>query len=120
MRVVQIPIDIDRRFRAALLEGSKAGGHRAQWHIRNALENGPSRGGVAESIAYFGDRLDALLKMTAMVVDGMEITVPGFKTWLVETGFGNDKTMIKGFVKLAEHVNAQGSLLPDAKRAFLH
>ena len=118
MRVVQIPKVIDQAYRLALLAGAKDAGPKALWYIRRSLDAGPSRGGAQEAMAHFGPELDVSLKMTAMIVDGLEISVPGFKKWLVDTGFGNDLNMIKGFVRWAEYVNAKGKILPDAKRAF--
>jgi hypothetical protein len=118
-REVRIPADIDRRYRAALLEGSKAGGHRAHWHISNALQNGPSRGGLAETLAYFKEHDASFLACTAELVDGLEITVPGFKRWLEATGFGNDVRMVRGFLAWAEHVDGKGAILPNAEKAFL-
>lgn len=114
-----IRLDVDRRFRAALLEAARLhGGRHARFHIGNALEHGPSRGGVAESVRYFGKELQVKLLLTAMIVDGLEITVPGFKRWLELTGFGNDKTMIKGFVAWAEYVNGQGKVIGEARQVF--
>ena len=96
--------DIDEKFRRGLMEAARHGGTRARWLIKNALSNGPSTNGIAESIAYFGDELDLKLKLTAGVVDGIEVSLNGFKKWLELTGFGNDKTMIRGFVAWAEYV----------------
>ena len=45
------------------------------------------------------------LKLTARMVDNLEVAMPGFKVWLHLTGYGNDKTMIKGFLKWAEYEN---------------
>lgn len=120
MNVVRIPAYLDRRFRRALLEASKVGGPEAQDQIRSALANGPSRGGIAETLRYFGKTDARFLAHTAHIIDGIEVTVPGFKQWLEATGFGNDKTMIRGFLAWADYVNAEGSVIPDAKRAFLH
>lgn len=118
MREVRILRSVDEAFRRALIAGAKDGGQHAVWYIRCALEDGPSRKGAAEAMEHFGNELHAKLVMTAMIVDGMEISVPGFKQWLVDTGFGNDLTMIKGFVAWAEYVNARGRVIPDAAIAF--
>jgi len=69
---------------------------------------------VQETISYFGDELDVKLKLTAQIVDGLEISVPGFKKWLELTGFGNDKTMIRGFVAWAEHKAGKGRVMSNA------
>lgn len=117
--IVNIRSDVDRRYRKALYEAvSQDGNAQARWLIRNALDNGPSRGGAAESIRYFGDGLDANLKLTGMIVDGIEISVPGFKKWLELTGFGNDKTMIRGFVAWAEHKHGWGKVMTGVREAF--
>lgn len=99
--------EIDEKFRRGLMEAARHGGSRARFYIRNALSNGPSAGGIAESVEYFGDALDLNLKITAGVVDGLEVSLNGFKKWLEITGFGNDKTMIRGFVVWAEYVAAR-------------
>ncbi len=96
--------DVDVKFRKGLREAMRHGGSRARWYIHNALMAGPSSGGVKEAMEYFGDELDLKLKLTAGVVDGIEVSLPGFKKWLELTGFGNDKTMIRGFVCWAEYV----------------
>lgn len=123
-RTVQVPAHVDRNYR----DGLKAlvmqdGGERARWYIGNALSNGPSRGGYAESARYFGKEFDTKLKLTAPVVDACEIAMPGFKEWLVRTGFGNDKTMIRGFVAWAETLNGMARARPqliDEIRATPH
>jgi hypothetical protein len=104
--------DVDERFRKILMEAAARDSNWAsRWLIRNALEAGPSRGGAEESIKYFGDKLDLKLKLTAEIVDALEISAPGFKKWLQLTGFGNDKMMIRGFVEWAEHKNGRGRVL---------
>lgn len=118
MPVVQIPRVIDEAFRRALLAAAKDAGPKAAWYVRRSLEQGPSRGGAAEAIAHFGAELDGLLKTTAQIVDGLEISVPGFKRWLVDTGFGNDVNMIKGFVKWAEYTNTKGKVSSEIGHVF--
>lgn len=111
-----IRADVDARFRKMLTEAvAQDGNPSARFHIGNALEKGPSRGGVQESIAYFGKEIDVKLAITAGIVDALEITMPGFKRWLQLTGFGNDKTMIRGFVAWAEHKNGIGRVNSSAR-----
>ena len=111
--------DVDSKFRRALSEAvAQDGGRSARFHIRNALENGPSRGGANEALRYFGKELWIKLALTAQIVDGIEISVPGFKKWLQLTGFGNDKTMIRGFVAWAEHKEGKGRVIAGVKQAF--
>jgi hypothetical protein len=116
-----IPIDIDRKYRKALLEAA-AKAPRALFHFRNALDAGPDRDGAQGAIRYFGNELDLnlKLKLTAQMVDNLEVAMPGFKRWLQVTGFGNDKTMIKGFVKWAEQENAKQveHILPSVRRVM--
>jgi len=110
--------EVDTKFRRALREFvAQDGNATAWWLISNALSNGPSRGGVQETISYFGDELDAKLKLTAQIIDGLEISLPGFKKWLELTGFGNDKTMIGGFVAWAEHKAGIGRVITGVKEA---
>jgi hypothetical protein len=101
-----IPIDVDRKYRKGLLEAAAKAPH-ALWHFRNALDAGPDREGAQGAIRYFGNDLDLVLKLTAQMVDVCEVAMPGFKKWLHVTGYGNDKTMIRGFAKWAEYQNAQ-------------
>ena len=96
--------EVDEKYRRGLKEAVRHAGETARFHIRNALSNGPSAGGAAEAMKYFGAELDIKLKISAGVVDGVEVSLPGFKKWLEMTGFGNDKTMIRGFVAWAEFV----------------
>lgn len=114
-----IPIDVDRKFRRGLLE-AVAKAPKALWHIRNALDAGPDRGGAKAAIAYFGADLDLTLKLTARMVDNLEVAMPGFKVWLHLTGYGNDKTMIKGFLKWAEYENEHQveHILPAVRRVM--
>jgi hypothetical protein len=119
LRVAKIPAEQDRRFRLALLEASKAGGPHAYWHIRNSLANGPSRGGIKETLAYFGKADAAFLAPTAPIVDAIELKVPGFKKWLEATGFANDKTMCKGFLKWAEHISSDSKTPGTSLRTVL-
>lgn len=107
-----IRVEVDARFRKALLEAVRTdGGATATFHIRNALDSGPRRGGALEAMKFFGNELDLKLALTAEIVDALEISVPGFKKWLYLTGFGNDKTMIKGFVAWAEYKNGRGRVM---------
>jgi hypothetical protein len=120
-RTVKIPSETDRKFRRALLEGAAVqGGPAALWHIRNALEKGPDRDGAEGAIRYFGNKLNYMLEITAPVIDGLEVTIPGLKRWLELTGFGNDKTFIKGFVAWAEHTNAKPEIVKAARHGFEH
>lgn len=114
-----IRADIDLRFRNALREAcAQDGGKTARWYIVRALDHGPSRGGVRETMSYFGVELNIKLALTAEIVDGIEISVPGFKKWLELTGFANDLTMIKGFIAWAEYRNGQGRVIPTVRPAF--
>jgi hypothetical protein len=107
-----IRVEVDAKFRKALLEAVRTlGGATAAFHIRNALDNGPRPGGALEAMKYFGAELDVKLALTAQIVDALEISVPGFKKWLNLTGFGNDKTMIKGFVAWAEYNDGRGHVM---------
>lgn len=118
---VSIRKDIDHRFRQALREAVvQDGGTTARHYIIRALDNGPSRGGVRESMAFFGAELNVKLALTAEIVDGIEIAVPGFKKWLELTGFANDLTLIKGFVAWAEFKNGQGRVIGTVRPAFDH
>jgi hypothetical protein len=106
--------DVDEKFRKVLTEAvNREANFRARFHISNALHNGPSRGGVDESITFFGDELSVKLALTAEIVDALEISVPGFKKWLELTGFANDKTMIRGFVEWAEFKNGRGKVMTN-------
>lgn len=116
---VSIRSDIDARFRSALREGvARDGGKTARYYILRSLDHGPSRNGAREAMAHFGAELNVKLALTAEIVDGMEIAVPGFKKWLELTGFANDQTMIKGFVAWAEFKNGQGRVIPGVRMAF--
>lgn len=70
--------------------------------VKEALENGPSRGGVAECIAHFGADMQAISAKVAGLVENLELRHPSFCKWLNVTGFGNDKTMIAAFLLWAE------------------
>jgi hypothetical protein len=110
---------IDQRFRNALGEAVVTDANKTtRWYIHRALSKGPSRGGVKETMAHFGTELNVKLALTADIVDGMEIAVPGFKKWLELTGFANDLTMIKGFVAWAEFKNGAGRVIPGVRSAF--
>lgn len=110
---VKIRADVDMKFRQGLTEiVSKDGGCYARWQIKNALQNGPSRGGYVEAAQYFGKEFDTKLKLTVPIVEACEVSMPGFGKWLEQTGFGNDVEMIKGFVLWAEFKNNQGTALP--------
>jgi hypothetical protein len=115
---VYIPEGIDKRYRRALLAALVKAGPKAAWHIRNALIDGPSRGGALESMQHFGKDLDVKLKVTAPIVDSLEVSCPGIKQWLAATGFGDDKNMIKGFIAWSEYVNSKAEFIIDADRVF--
>lgn len=118
-KVAHIRSDVDARFRNALRKAVHAdGGKTARNLIMKALEQGPSRGGAVEAMRYFGPELQTKLVLTAQIIDGLEISVNGFKKWLELTGFGNDVTMIKAFVAWAEFKNGAGRVIPGVKRAF--
>lgn len=117
--ITHIRSDVDQRFRNALGEAAvKDANKTARRLLHKALNAGPSRGGVRETMAYFGHELNVKLAITAEIVDGLEISVPGFKKWLELTGFANDLTMIKGFVAWAEFKNGQGRVIPTVRPAF--
>lgn len=97
----QVPIAVDRRYRQGLW---RAAGTvpKAAWYIQRSLRNGPSKYGAQETTRHYGNQMDAVMHLTAPIVDTLEVAMPGFKRWLEVTGFGNDLTMFKGFVKWAE------------------
>lgn len=104
--------DVDGAYRRGLREGAASeAGSKGYRFIVQSLRNGPSRGGVGETVAFFGAALDLNLKLTAQIVDALEISMPGFKKWLELTGFGNDKTMVRGFVAWAMHKGGRGTVL---------
>lgn len=114
-----IPLKLDRAYRRGLLAGvNEDGGPQARYHIRIALEAGPSRGGAEKTMQFFGAGLSEKLKLTAQIVDGLEIAMPGFKKWLEMTGFGDDCRMVRGFVGWAEHKLGVGRVIPQVKPAF--
>lgn len=98
-----IPTSVDRRYRQGLWAAAAKAGPKVRWHIHHALRDGPSYRGAAETMEYFGARMQEVMVLTAPIVDTLEVAMPGFKAWLEISGFGNDKTMFKGFVKWAEH-----------------
>jgi hypothetical protein len=106
-----IPAHVDAAFRNGVREACyKHGGKTALRFLDQALGDGPARDGLTESIKFFGNELDTKLRMTAQIVEGLEITMPGFAHWLMLTGFGNDKTMIRAFVAWAEYSNTKGKV----------
>jgi len=109
-----IRVDVDRKYRLGLIELVRAdGGRQARWHIEKALANGPSRGGYAEALSFFGNEFDLKCKLTAPIVEACEVSLPGFGRWLELTGFGNDKSMICGFVAWAEYKNGKGKVMTE-------
>lgn len=64
-------------------------------------------------MAFFGKDWDATLLLTVPIVEACEVSLPGFGKWLNWTGFGNDKTMIRGFVAWAEHKCLQGKVMTE-------
>lgn len=106
--------DVDEKFRKILMEAAaRESNWASRWLILNALEAGPSRGGAAEAMQYFGAEIDVKLHLTAEIVDALEISAPGFKKWLQLTGFANDKTMIRGFVEWAEFKSGRGKVMTN-------
>jgi hypothetical protein len=98
---VKIPIADDRRYRHGLWRAASTV-PKAAWFIHRALRNGPSTKGAAETMRFYGTNLEIMMYATAPIVDALEVAMPGFKQWIVVTGFGNDLTMFKGFVRWAE------------------
>lgn len=115
----QIPIEVDRKYRKALLEAA-AKAPRARRYFLQAFEAGPDREGVQGAIRYFGKDLDLYLKVTAQMVDNLEVAMPGFKRWLEVTGFGNDKNFIKGFIRwiVPENGAQVEHILPSVRRVM--
>lgn len=100
---VKIPQAVDMRFRQALLaEAAQCGVPAVHVRLSHALANGPSPGGVAETMKHFGSETAAISMKVAPLVEGMETRHPGFSKWLNVTGFGNDKDMIAAFLLWAE------------------
>jgi hypothetical protein len=116
-QVAHIRSDLDRKFRKALKEAvAQDGGKSARDLVTRALDHGPRRGGAIETIHHFGSELPVKLVLTAEIVDGIEIAMPGFKMEL--TGFANDLTMVRGFVAWAEFKAGQGRVISGVKQAF--
>lgn len=118
-KVAHIRADVDQRFKKALLNACAQDGNKTAWRLfHKAIHAGPSTGGAVEAMRYYGGTLQANLLLTAEIIDGLEIAVPGFKKWLELTGFANDLTMIKAFVAWAEFKNGQGRVISGVKQAF--
>lgn len=119
--VVRVRADVDHRFRTALLNAAReAGGKRAHRLICRALLVGPDRDGIAACMRRFGsaEHLQAALAGTESIIDGLEVTCPGFKRWLDLTGFGNDPTMVEGFAAWVERTDGPEKMLAGMRRTF--
>lgn len=102
-RIKAIPREVDQRYRDGLRKAARTVSRKVLWHVDNALKNGPCHGGFPEAQRYFGsDFVQRLLPPTAPIVDMLEVAMPGFKHWLLYTGFADCKWMIKAFVAWAE------------------
>jgi hypothetical protein len=118
-KVAHIPADLDRRFRRGLQEAvARDGGKTAHLLVIDALTAGPSRGGALEAMRYFGPLLQVELVHTAQIIDGLEVSMNGFKRWLELTGFANDVTMIKAFIEWSHYKNAVGRVIGGVQQAF--
>lgn len=95
--------ELDRRVRIALTAAAKESGPKARMLMATALANGPSRNGVAESKAFFGDDLPLVLKLLDPTIIALNQGMPGFSQWLDRTGYSNDVTMIRALYAWIEH-----------------
>ena len=95
--------DVDMRYRKALVDLAAQAGPDYAKAVMNALNDGPSRGGMKEAQQTLGDDLHPLLLRTVPLVEYLESQCKGMKRWLELTGFGNDVNLIKVFVKWADY-----------------
>lgn len=115
----------DAAFRKALIDGCP---DQVRPKMREALAVIPQPGAAAHSQRYFGPELPAILVRSAPLIDEIDLlllksfNLPGFKDWLVLTGFGNDYRMIKAMVAWADLIYARESAekAEAARQATLH
>lgn len=71
--------------------------------LTQCFANGPAPGGMIAALGYFEDNPQhpALLS-TVPVVEECERYMPGLQAWLQQSGFGDDLSTIKAFVRWAE------------------
>lgn len=72
--------------------------------MRAALEGGPHGGGTEEAMRYFGDGWEAACAVVAPVVVAINRMVPGFRDWLEQTRYGDDRYMMVACMEIANHL----------------
>lgn len=96
---VEIPTHVDRRYKQALVnEAWKLGNADVYAKMKTAVEKTPARNAFEESFLHFGENVYVLARMTAELVDELELRHPGLQRWLDISGHGNDKDMIEALV----------------------
>lgn len=98
-----IPSEIDAYYRRSLSQMAAMIGPEIDAMVTKALADGPSRGGVAEAIAYFGpDAGTRIAAQTGRLVSYLEFCEHGVHKWLDASGFGNDLEFIKALMVWAD------------------
>lgn len=97
-----IHLDDHRGFCDGLLTLAAPFGAVVQTQIRRALLDGrPMKGNPADVIAYFGAELPTVQATVKPLVDALTEMLPGFETWLVASGFGNDRMFMAAMLAWA-------------------
>ena len=98
--LVHIDRKADDAFRRALMDGVPVS---LRPKMREALAAIPDGGSHAHSVRYFGDRLQDIADRAKPLVDRLHeymesrLGMPGFRDWLIITGYTNEYRMIKVF-----------------------
>jgi hypothetical protein len=97
-----IHLDDHRRFCEGLITLAAPFGAVVATQVRRALLDGrPVSGNPADVIAYFGTELSAVQATIRPLVEALTDMLPGFDTWLVASGFGNDRLFMSAMLTWA-------------------
>ena len=78
-----------------LLAVSRSFGGDIEWTLRNALADGaPKSGDHREIDRHFGKDAQVIKAILDPFVDALDETIPGFKRWMMITGYANDKDFV--------------------------
>jgi hypothetical protein len=83
-----------------LLAVSRSFGGDIEWALRNALSDGaPKSGDYREVDRYFGKDAEIIAAILDPFMAALDEIIPGFKRWVMVSGYANDKDFILALLK---------------------
>jgi hypothetical protein len=85
--------------------------------MRDALTRPlPGGAGASEALKFFGDKIEEVQAIIAPTILAVDEMLPGFRTWLNTSGYGDDRYMIVALMQLTACLQKLGKPVDNRRK----